>query len=207
MQPRQSPRRYLKLYRMLRDWDRRMFAAPSPAAVKHAVLLRHHIEGATWIETGTAQGNTTAVLARIATKVHTIEPHHESYKAAVQRFSETRNVEAYHGTSEEIFPKLLAKVSGTVCFWLDGHYSGGDTFQAQKDTPILNEMQEISASLDRFDRIAVLIDDIRCFDPDLPGFSDYPPLDHVVDWARENNLKWHIEHDIFVATGSGTSVQ
>lgn len=68
-------------------------------------------------------------------------------------------------------------------------------------------MQEISASLDRFDRIAVLIDDIRCFDPDLPGFSDYPPLDHVVDWARENNLKWHIEHDIFVATGSGTSVQ
>jgi hypothetical protein len=45
----------------------------------------------------------------------------------------------------------------------------------------------------------VMVDDIRLFDPTNPQFFAYPSIDFVVDWARKHNLRWHIEHDIFIA--------
>jgi hypothetical protein len=49
-------------------------------------------------------------------------------------------------------------------------------------------------------RVVVMIDDIRCFDPDVD--AAYPSLDYLVDWARSHGFSWHIEHDIFVAKRS-----
>jgi hypothetical protein len=49
-----------------------------------------------------------------------------------------------------------------------------------------------------------MIDDVRCFDPSVREYADYPPLDELVDWARANRLRWHIEHDIFVARSVST---
>jgi len=184
---------------MFRDWHKRGYDAPSPAVVKHAVLRRHNIDGATWIETGTAKGDSTAVIAEFAPRVVTIEPQADFHKAAQERFRDTPVVDARHGTSETVFPELLAELQGDVCFWLDGHYSGSITFQAESDTPIVLEMQTIEAHMPHLGRVAVLIDDIRCFDPSLPDYKDYPPLDDVVDWARRCGLKWSIEQDIFVA--------
>jgi hypothetical protein len=94
---------------------------------------------------------------------------------------------------------LLAAINGDVNFWLDGHYSAGPTFKGRSDTPIIEELSCISANLGRLGRACVLIDDLRCFDPTLLEFSSYPSIDYLVNWARENNLKWHVEHDIFVA--------
>jgi hypothetical protein len=188
-----------RLRRMMRHWRRRDYAAPSPHAVKQAVLRRHHVEGAAWVETGTASGDTTAFLSGFAPRVYTIEPQREFHRAAVARFARLSHVEPLLGTSEEIFPELIDRLAGDLCFWLDGHYSGGSTFEAAMDTPIRRELEVLARHLPRLGRVAVLIDDIRCFDPELPDFRDYPPLDDLVDWARQAGLKWHIEHDILIA--------
>ena len=90
---------------------------------------------------------------------------------------------------------MLQKLNGNINFWLDGHYSGDITFKGEKETSIEIELQSISKNINHFNKIAVLIDDVRLFKKD----SNYPPLDILVDWARENKLNWHIEHDIFVA--------
>ncbi len=188
-----------RIRKMFRHWKRRDYAVPAPAVVKHSVLQRHNIPDATWIETGTASGDTTAILAKFSPRVITIEPEPNFHAAAQNRFRDQSNVELICGLSETAFPKLMEDINGDVCFWLDGHYSGSTTFQAETDTPITVELQAIEQNLSRLGRVSVLIDDVRCFDPDLPGFQDYPSLDYLVDWARNVGLKWHIEQDIFVA--------
>ena len=192
--------RSFRIRKMFRDWHAREYSAPAPVIVKRAVLRRHHIDGATWVETGTASGDTTAFLAGFARKVYTIEAQPEFHQAAAKRFRTVAKVEPLLGDSAVVFPKLLEELQGDVCFWLDGHYSGGTTFQSNSgDTPIQAELEALSQHLRRLGQVVVLIDDIRCFDPSQLDFRDYPPLDDVVDWARRNTLKWHIEQDIFVA--------
>lgn len=184
---------------LYRAWDKRDFAAPSPHFIKQRVLLRNGLPSATWVETGTYMGETTRVLSKVASMVYSVEPEPKLFARADQLFRDTANVKILNGTSESVFPGLLSKLSGDVCFWLDGHYSAGLTFKGEKDTPIIEELAAISESLGRMGKVVVLIDDIRCFNPKLPEFASYPPIDFLVDWARKHKMSWHIEHDIFVA--------
>jgi hypothetical protein len=181
------------------EWESRGFLAPSPSNIKRAVLLRHGTPQTVWVETGTFKGDTTALLAQKCKQIHTIEPEPLLYAEAKNRFAGQDKVNVIHGLSENVFPQLLPTLSGDLNFWLDGHYSGGITHQGPIDCPVREELRHIQDNRHHFRRLTVLIDDIRCFDPTIPAYSDYPPLDELVDWARINRLKWHIEHDIFIA--------
>lgn len=182
-----------------REWRLRQYAAPSPTDIKRAVLLRNGRSGGTWVETGTFMGDTAALLALDAKEVYTIEPDKALFEKAEARFHDNPCVHVIHGLSENTLPSLLPTLNGTVNFWLDGHFSGGITHQGPTDCPVVEELLSIESNLARYDNVAVLIDDIRCFDPSIPELADYPDVDFLVDWARKNNLRWHIEHDIFVA--------
>lgn len=182
-----------------RAWAERDFAPPSPDHIKHRVLLRNGFPNATWIETGTYLGDTTAQLSKNAKHVYSIEPEPKLFESAKKRFASKGNVTIVHGTSEQQFPGVLEKVSGDVNFWLDGHYSAGLTFKGATDTPIAEELKAVGRSLKKFGKVAVLVDDVSCFHPSHPSSASYPPIDFLVDWAREHGLVWHIEHDIFVA--------
>src|ERR1700758_2967605 len=164
-----SSSRPLRLLRVgllaMRDWKRRRYAAPSPAFVKECVLLRNGIDGATWVETGTYLGDTTALLSRHARQVYSIEPAPGLFEQAARRFRASSTVRLLPGTSEQRLPELLATLSGDINFWLDGHYSAGVTYQGPVDTPIVNELECIANHLGRFRNIVVLVDDVRCFDP------------------------------------------
>jgi len=181
------------------QWSKRDYASPSPHFIKQACLLRNGLPNATWVETGTFLGQTTQFLAKHCTQVFSIEPEPKLFVRARTLFSKCSNVEILNGTSEEVFPTLLPRITGDVNFWLDGHYSAGITFKGPQDTPILDELECISRNIDNFGRICVLVDDIRCFNPRLPEYSTYPALDTLVDWATRHKLDWHIEHDIFIA--------
>ena len=117
----------------------------------------------------------------------------------MKRFQGRDGIQIINDTSEGAFPKLLPTLEGDLCFWLDGHYSAGSTFQGDQDTPIMQELNVIEAELLRLGKVAVLVDDIRCFDPSQPDYDTYPELDVLIDWARKVGMKWHIEHDIFIA--------
>lgn len=191
--------RILCVFRECAEWRKRKYAAPSPHFIKQSRLLRNGFPHATWVETGTFLGHTTSLLAKHAAQVYSIEPEPTLFANAKARFASTGNVEILNGTSEEVFPELLPKVTGDVNFWLDGHYSGGITFQGASDTPIIEELRVISENLGHFRNVCVLVDDIRCFNPHLPEYATYPSLDVLVNWARAHDMRWHIEHDIFIA--------
>jgi hypothetical protein len=131
--------------------------------------------------------------------VYSLEPEPALFANAKLLFKNWKNVEILNGTSEMILPALLPKIDGNVNFWLDGHYSAGITFQGEQNTPIVDELKNITENLAHFNRVCLLIDDIHLFNPGQAGSEGYPSLDLLVDWARSNNFHWHIEHDIFVA--------
>ena len=189
---------FLKSVQFL-GWKFRGFAAPSPDFIMRAVILRNGLPDATWIETGTYLGETTRLLSKHGQRVHSLEPEPKLYAKAREKFSNTQNVTIINGTSETVFPTLLPNIGGNVNFWLDGHSSGGPTFSGPLKTPIVEELNCIGQHLSRFDKVTVLIDDLRLFTSEDPTLGDYPSLNYLVDWARKFGFSWHIEHDIFVA--------
>jgi hypothetical protein len=187
----------------MRRWSRHGYAPPSPTHIKLDVLLRNGMADATWVETGTYLGDTTAFLAKHSRKVYSIEPEPTLFANAIARFSRAANVEIINGLSEAVLPRLLPSLSGNICFWLDGHYSpdwsADVTHRGPLDTPVQDELNTISSNAGRFASISVMIDDVRCFNPKLGVYGQYPSVNVLVEWARKAEFEWHIEHDIFVA--------
>jgi hypothetical protein len=179
-------------------WASRDFSVPCPRFVKDSVLRRVNLTEATWVETGTFLGETTQLLAEISKRVFTIEPEPTLYEKARERFAANPKVSVINDISENALPLVLQGLSGNVCLWLDGHYSGGITFRGPNDTPLVQELNEIQRHLQRFTATVVAIDDIRECEKGYES-RGYPGLDNLVDWARTNGLDWHIEYDIFVA--------
>ncbi len=201
------PYRIFSLWRGYINWGERGYAAPSPHFIKQAVLLRNAFSNAQWVETGTFLGQTTKELSKHGSFVFSIEPEPTLYENAIRHFKTYPNVKILKGLSEEVFPSLLPCLSGKINFWLDGHYSAGITHKGPQDTPIIDELAHISNNLHRFDKVCVMIDDIRCFNPELDDYSSYPSLNALVDWANQNSLSWHIEHDIFIAKSKPSQPQ
>lgn len=182
-------------------WGRKGFALPAPSSVKRSCLRRHGFRDSTWVETGTYLGDTAKFLAGLGNRVITIEPEPNLFERARERFSDAGNVEVVFGLSEQVFPDLLPTLEGSVNFWLDGHFSAGITHRGPKDTPIEDELESIANHIHVFDRVCVLIDDLRMFRNTGSGQEDpaYPEINYLVSWATKNDLSWTIEFDIFIA--------
>ena len=177
-------------------WRILNYSSPSPQHVKIRILKANSLKNATWIETGTYLGDTTSKLAKIARRVISIEPQPELSAFASTRLKRCKNVEIVNDTSESCIAKVLNRISGPTCFWLDGHYSGDVTFQGSEISPILVELSAISKFLESNEAV-IFVDDFRLFVNSTD--TDYPPHSNLVDWAVENNLHWTVEQDIFIA--------
>ncbi len=174
------------------------FEEPFPQFVKEKVFNKYNLENSIWIETGTYLGTSTSYLSKISKFVHTIEPSKKYYNISKENLKNIENISIYNGASEEILPDILNSINDeeNVCFWLDGHFSGGDTFKGSVDTPILHELKTIANSIKKFNNITILIDDFRLFSEG--GNEEYPSKEQIISWVNANNLHWTITRDIFV---------
>ena len=128
--------------------------------------------------------------------VYSIEPSEDFFNKACLRFKGS-NVTLIKGVSEIVLFELLPTLNGDINFWLDGHYSEGETFKGDTECPVEDELKAIEENLNNFNAVTILIDDVRCFLPSIKG-KDYPSIDYLVDWARRHQMSWRIEHDIFI---------
>ena len=97
------------------------------------------------------------------------------------------------GDSATQLKLVLNQLSEPVLFWLDGHYSGGQTAKGVKECPILEELEAI-ASFKCNAGSVVLIDDARLFN----GSHDYPEVETIQKWVNEY-LPSHQMHQDFDA--------
>jgi len=175
------------------------FSEPFPTFIKKKVLKEYSSSSTIWVETGTLVGDTAKYLSKIAKFVYTIEPSEKYYNLSVKNLKNYENIKIYNATSENKLNDILEiiKPNSDVCFWLDGHWSGGDTFKGETDTPILSELDTIERYLNNFSKLNILIDDFRIFD--IGNNVDiYPSKEVLIEYAAKNNLNWRITRDIFI---------
>ncbi|MCR9295009.1 MAG: class I SAM-dependent methyltransferase [bacterium] len=114
----------------------------------------------TFVETGTFQGATTRWAAELFETVHTIELAPSLYDRYHQDLQQLPNVNPHLGDSAKLLPEIVSQLdSQPVIFWLDGHWSGGETAGESAECPIMEEL----ACLEHRDQDLILIDDARLF--------------------------------------------
>ena len=187
----------------LKNWRARNFSPPSPDVIKHQILMNNNLKDSLWIETGTYYGETTKLLSKISKKTISIEADKNLFETSNKILKNFKNVEILNGKSEDLLDKVISKNLNfkNVCIYLDAHLcqdhlKNTKTFGNENTaTPILNELEIITKYLANFEKIVVLIDDIRLFQG---KFQNYPSKNTLVNWCKENDFLWEIEQDIFI---------
>ena len=193
----------IKNRKSIKNWKTRNFSAPSPDSVKHQVLIGKNLSDSLWIETGTYYGETTKLLSKISKKTISIEADKNLFESSKKRLKKLKNVELFNGKSEDLLEKLMSENTHfkNICIYLDAHLcqdhlKNTKTFGSEDNaTPVLRELEIVKKYLGKFEKINVLIDDIRLFHG---SFQNYPDKSILVEWCKENDFLWEIEHDIFI---------
>ena len=143
-----------------------------------------------FIETGTYLGDTTYAMRNTFGCVYSIELSKELYSQAVIRFAGDDNVKLLLGSSSEKLEEV-SRIAADLrpIFWLDAHWSAGNTSRGADNTPIKQELT-IIARHNPCDAI-IMIDDVRSFAEIQPGFDvhesnfGYPLLSELMDYVLQ----------------------
>ena len=109
------------------------------------------------VETGTYVGTTALEAGQYFDRVHTIEASESLFQQATENCKGNKNISLYHGDTRAILPQILEKEKNArIVFWLDAHYSGGETFN--NANPLLQELKTINESTTES---VIFVDDAR----------------------------------------------
>lgn len=157
--------------------------------LKKQEVVRSYIKAhsiSCFIETGTFEGDMVNAVRSLVKQVYSIELQDYFFNVCYLRFLLCRNVVILKGDSSTILPVLLRNINERALFWLDSHYSGGNTARGELETPIMEELRAIKNH--DVNTHVILIDDVRLF-----GEGDYPPIETVCDFIRTINNQYKVE--------------
>lgn len=146
---------------------------------KETEWLRDSMNLRILVEGGTYTGGTALSSSRFFQTVYTIEKSDVMFETAKQRLANVANICQLQGDTREHLPSIISK-NDNILFWLDAHWSGGQTYGNQDECPLLEELEIIfNSTLKNF---AILIDDARLFlaPPPLPhDFKNWPSIKEI----------------------------
>lgn len=138
------------------------------------LMLKECSEVNSFIETGTHLGNTAYWSSQKFGQVITLEYSTEMYQQATQKYGNVENIKFLQGDSRVLLQEIVSSLKQPSMFWLDAHWSGGQTYGEEDECPLLEELEIINAS--PYDHI-ILIDDARLF-------LSPPPAPHRIEhWS------------------------
>ncbi len=161
----------------IRQWNEGKLKSP-PAAVKQKKVTEtakeHFISH--MVETGTYMGDMVAATRNIFFRIDSIELNKDFYNKAQQRFKSDRHIHLWQGDSPDILRSLVKEFDHPILFWLDAHYSGGQTARSEEngDTPIGKELEILFSFWNP--KSVILIDDARLF----VGKDNYPTIESLI---------------------------
>lgn len=138
---------------------------------KTTLYLRGLLNLQTFVEGGTYKGATAKLMSKNFEQVITIEKSQVMFNIARKNIIE-KNVQLILGDTREHLQRIIVK-HNNILFWLDAHWSGGDTYGVEDECPILEEMQIIFAGNIN---CIILIDDARLF------LAPPPPPHRIENW-------------------------
>lgn len=174
--------RWLNKRQQISDWQSWMKKTPSlplPHLMKQDILKAYAAEYglSILVETGTYKGEMVDALYGCFKEIYSIELSEMYSKRAQTYFQWRKKVKVIQGDSGIIIGELIHEIRQPALFWLDGHYSAGDTAKGEKSTPVLKELKHILSTEDL--RHVILVDDARAFGK----AEDYPSLEELKDFV------------------------
>lgn len=157
-----------------RQWVAQGYSVPPPHIVKQKTLRAYaqRFKLRVLVETGTFLGDMVEALRRDFTRIYSIELDPRLCARARKRFAAYPQITIIEGDSGVELAHIVDELSEPALFWLDGHYSAGNTARGSTESPIWDELQHILGS--QIQGHVILIDDARCFgrDPGYPTFDE-----------------------------------
>lgn len=155
-----------------------------------------------FVETGSHIGETIQLALDVGfKKIISIEFGKELHEHCVARFANNTNVVLYHGDSSKMLYDMSKNIDGPIVFWLDAHYSSGNTAKADKICPLYEEIDQIKKL--KNNNHLIMIDDVR----DVGGWMSEVTMSGIQTKLLEVNNKYsfsyidgHIKNDILVAS-------
>ena len=132
-----------------------------------------------FVETGTYHAGTTVAMQPAFEQIHTVELSRSLWAEAVKNHS-APNVTFHLGNSVDVFKGLLPQLDQPTMFFLDGHWSCGETARGVIEVPLLEEIYLINRLLKT--PALVIIDDLRLF-------GRGPASGEAVDWTQINTSR------------------
>lgn len=156
------------------------------------VALQKRFQIENFVETGTYLGETTQWASNIFNKVHSLEASPKYFKISSDKLKNFQNITLHFGISTDVLPNILKNLNGPSFFWLDAHWSGGDTFRGNSECPLIQEIKLINSY---FDDKFIFIDDAHMFlslPPPPHNPNDWPKIDEVVFELQTSSTKNYI---------------
>lgn len=155
---------------------------------KEVEYLKNTLELNTFVEGGTYKGGTAKNMSSKFSKVFTIEKSDVMYEEAKETLKNYKNVTMLKGDTRDHLRSVLHK-HDNILFWLDAHWSGGDTYGEDDECPLIEELEIIFG----FDRNQViLIDDARLFLAPPPHPHSHEKWPSIIDIAKVVPVNWEL---------------
>ena len=140
------------------------------------IIGKHHQTIGIAVETGTLEGTTTAILAKIFRTVHTIELSPELVSIAQKNCKAFANIEFHLGDSAEILPDLALRIKEPCLFYLDAHWytRGRHQTPAAKESPF-PLWKELGVLKSRKYSDIIVVDDVHAFGRKNSGWQSVSP--------------------------------
>lgn len=153
-----------------------------------------------FVESGTFRGETASWAASQFKHVYTIELSKSIYKETKKTLELLDNVNFTFGDSRIVLKKIVPNLKEPALFWLDGHWSGGETYGENDECPLLSELETINMAKIQH---VLLIDDARLFLCPPPGDHKtnlWPTITEIIEKITRNH-KYYIVvvEDVIVA--------
>lgn len=180
---------------VIEKWLEGGSALPPPSEYKRKVIKDYASQYGCrkLIETGTYYGGTIESQLTNFDSIASVELSEELYNKAKVKFQNIESVHLYLGDSGKQLGRIIDDLdaSENSIFWLDGHYSGGETACGEIETPI---MKELSIIAQKCSSGVILIDDARCF----TGKGGYPTIEELYGFMSDkfNVRQWENSFDI-----------
>jgi len=153
-----------------------------------------------FVETGSFNGGGISWALDSGFKnVVSIELSELYYNKCKELYKTKDNVFLYLGDSSIILGDIIRSINTPMTFWLDGHYSGGDTAIGKYNSPLMQELDIIKDH--PIKTHTILIDDMRCWN-DLHEFNKNDILNKLEEINKDYEITYEdgfIDKDILVA--------
>jgi hypothetical protein len=139
-------------------------------------LLRDdHSKFNVFVETGTYHGDTILAMEPYFNTLYTIEISQALYYNTKSKYRGNK-INFLLGDSSFVLEDITKNISEPAIFFLDGHWSLGDTGRGPKDCPLYEELHHINNNFKN--EAIIIIDDFRLFETS--------PTDgrQIIDWQN-----------------------